>query len=77
MAMMARAIIREPVILIADSPFINLDERSSARALEMLKKLNAEGMTILLLEACNCVNSEMLEESGYKEIEYERSEILI
>jgi putative ABC transport system ATP-binding protein len=45
----ARAIAHKPVILFADEPTANLDLENSARVIEIFKKLNQEGLTIVMV----------------------------
>lgn len=45
----ARAVVNEPPILFADEPTGNLDSRNSADVMNLLKQLNAEGQTIVMV----------------------------
>jgi putative ABC transport system ATP-binding protein len=45
----ARALVTEPALLLADEPTGNLDSRSTADVLAIFDKLNAEGRTIMLI----------------------------
>ncbi len=45
----ARALINEPDILLADEPTGNLDEKNEQVVLDLLKKLSKEGKTIVLI----------------------------
>ncbi len=48
-AAIARAVIHEPALLIADEPTGNLDSENGARVLELLMELNTQSDTVLLL----------------------------
>jgi len=43
----ARAIINDPMLILADEPTGNLDPETSAEILEILKKINAQGTSII------------------------------
>ena len=51
----ARAIVNEPPVLLADEPTGNLDSKTSADIMKLLQNLNRDGMTIIMVthsEAC-------------------------
>ncbi len=45
----ARAIINRPPVLLADEPTANLDERTEEEVMALLRKIHADGTTILLV----------------------------
>jgi len=45
----ARAVVNEPPILFADEPTGNLDSRNSTEVMNLLKRLNSEGQTIIMV----------------------------
>ena len=45
----SRSIVNEPPVLLADEPTGNLDTKTSREIMELLKKLNRKGMTIVMV----------------------------
>jgi putative ABC transport system ATP-binding protein len=48
-AAVARAIVNEPPVLLADEPTGNLDSKNSREIMQMFLRLNASGMTIIMV----------------------------
>ena len=45
----ARALITDPAVILADEPTGNLDTRTSMEVMEILRQLNTEGRTVILI----------------------------
>ena len=50
----ARALLNDPELILADEPTGNLDPQTSGEILELLKKINAQGKTIIMATHDNC-----------------------
>lgn len=46
---LARAVVNEPPVLLADEPTGNLDTKTTREVMELLQSFNAEGMTIIMV----------------------------
>jgi cell division transport system ATP-binding protein len=68
----ARAIVNEPVLILADEPTGNLDPETSVEIINILKKINAKGTAVLFAthnyEIIKKVNGRILKLSNGKAI---------
>lgn len=71
----ARAIVADPPLLLADEPTGNLDNASAAEVLSILTRLNELGVTIILITHDNSIaglaDKRLRLEKGLLEVEYE------
>ncbi|MBU6153855.1 MAG: ABC transporter permease [Bdellovibrionales bacterium] len=74
----ARSLIQSPRIILADEPTGNLDTRSSAEILSLLRELNLEGMTVILVtheaDVANAANRIITIRDGRIESDLRKSE---
>lgn len=58
-AAIARAIVKDPLLLLADEPTLNLDEEGSDEILKLFKKINLFGTAVLVAthDFCLCKNN--------------------
>ena len=75
----ARAIVNEPPVLLADEPTGNLDSKTSADIMKLLQTFNSDGMTIIMVthsEACAQYARRFMRIFGWQYIqEYIRKEV--
>ena len=65
----ARALANNPVILLADEPTGNLDSENTKLVMELFKKLNKSGLTVIMV-------SHDQQAASYAEINYEFSQLI-
>jgi cell division transport system ATP-binding protein len=69
---LARALVRKPLILIADEPTGNLDPNSSAEIVQLLLKINSMGTTVILASH----NKNIVDKLNRRVIELERGKVI-
>ena len=59
----ARALINSPDLLLADEPTGNLDSATSVKIIDLLRSLNSEGLTVVVV-----THNETLAETAHRSI---------
>ncbi len=67
----ARALVRDPFILLADEPTGNIDPEGSEEILQLLKDINAGGTAVLMATH----NRELVERTAFQTVFIERGEV--
>src|SRR5881394_1876831 len=68
----ARSLINDPVLLVADEPTGNLDDRATRGVFQLLREINASGTAILMATH----NLDLIRRSDYRTIELNRGQIV-
>ena len=68
----ARALANDPVVLIADEPTGNLDDRATRGVFQLLREINAAGTAVLMATH----NLELIRRNEYRTIEVNRGQIV-
>jgi cell division transport system ATP-binding protein len=68
----ARALANDPVVLLADEPTGNLDERATRGILQLLREVNAQGTAVLMATH----DLSLIMRSGHRYLELERGTVL-
>ena len=68
----ARALVKEPFVLLADEPTGNLDPDASRDLLELLQRVNAQGTAVLM--ATHDIS--LIEGQGFRTLRVERGELV-
>jgi len=68
----ARALVNDPFVLIADEPTGNLDERATRGVFQLLRDINASGTAVVMATH----NLELVRRSGYRTIEINRGQVV-
>ena len=71
-AAIARALVNDPFVLIADEPTGNLDERATRGIFQLLREINAAGTAVLMATH----NLDLVRRSDYRTIEMNRGQIV-
>ena len=68
----ARALVNDPFVLIADEPTGNLDERATRGVFQLLRDINASGTAVMMATH----NLELVRRSDFRTIEVNRGQIV-
>ena len=68
----ARALANDPLLLLADEPTGNLDERATRGIVQLLREINAQGTAVLMATH----DLSLIMRSGYRYLELERGALL-
>ena len=68
----ARALVNDPFVLIADEPTGNLDERATRGVFQLLRDINSSGTAVVMATH----NLELVRRSEYRTIEMNRGQIV-
>ena len=71
-AAIARALVNDPFVLIADEPTGNLDDRASRGIFQLLRDINASGTAVLMATH----NLDLIRRSDYRTLEINRGQIV-
>jgi cell division transport system ATP-binding protein len=71
-AAIARALVNDPVVLIADEPTGNLDERATRGVFQLLKDINASGTAVVMATH----NLELVRRSEFRVLEVNRGQLV-
>jgi cell division transport system ATP-binding protein len=69
---LARALVRKPLVMIADEPTGNLDPNSTWEIVQLLLKINSMGTTVLLASH----NKGIVDKLNHRVIELEKGKII-
>ena len=68
----ARALVNDPLVLLADEPTGNLDERASRGVFQLLREINANGTAVLMATH----NLELVRQAPYRVIELQEGAVV-
>jgi cell division transport system ATP-binding protein len=71
-AAIARALVNDPHILVADEPTGNLDERASRGVFQLLREINGGGTVVVMATH----NLDLVRDTGYRTIELRNGEVV-